>query len=96
MSTPIALAVGSLIGGGMSLFGSKKSDDMPSAPPAPPPMPELPKAPTEEQASYNKSKARDKERKRNLARAGRSSTILTGALGDTTEAKTSKKTLLGS
>ena len=89
------LLIGSLVGGLGSLFGSKnKSKDI--SPPTPPSMPELPKAPDKAQANFNKAQARDKERRKRLSQAGRSSTILTGALGDTTEATTSRKTLLGS
>lgn len=39
--------------------------------------------------------ARDEETRRRRAAAGRASTLLTGAQGDTSQANTSNKTLLG-
>ena len=62
---------------------------MPSLPPAPEP----PKAP--ELTAEEKAKIAEDERKREMKRKGRKSTILTGPLGVEEEAKVQKKTLLG-
>ena len=69
---------------------------MPILPPAPlpPPMPPPPPAPPQE---IDRSEEEKAERMAVLARKrqGRRSTILTGALGDTSEAGAYKKRLLG-
>ena len=46
-------------------------------------------------ADQDAARAGDDERKRRLAATGRSDTILTGGLGDTSQANTSGKKLLG-
>ena len=85
-----------------SLFSSPK---VPSPPP-PAPMPVLPPAPApppppppppEPPAEIDKSAEEMEARKAVLARKrkGRQSTIMTGALGDTSEASAYKKKLLG-
>ncbi|UZP67374.1 hypothetical protein N1030_17530 [Desulfovibrio mangrovi] len=64
----------------------------PPAPVAPPP----PDPPKEVEGETEESKkARDNERKAQLAALGRDSTIITGALGDTSQANVNKKQLLG-
>lgn len=50
-------------------------------------------APQEQDAAV--VSARDDEERRRRAAAGRSSTLLTGAQGDTSQANTGSKTLLG-
>lgn len=65
----------------------------PPAPVAPPPPPDPP-AEVEGETEESK-KARDNERKAQLAAMGRESTIITGSLGDSTQANVSKKQLLG-
>lgn len=62
------------------------------APLPPPPAPIKP--PTRDDPSVNE--AARAARRRRLAMKGRGSTILTGAMGDETEANIGKKTLLGS
>mgnify|MGYP003111024517 FL=1 len=64
----------------------------PAPPPPPPPMP-APVVPTRSDADIRA--ARENERKRRLAAAGRQSTILTSGQGVTEEATTTKSTLLG-
>lgn len=66
----------------------------PKAPkmPAPPPPPEIPDPPTRDDPAVNAEAAA--ERRRRLAMKGRKSTILTGSLGDTSEANVGK-TILG-
>ena len=71
-------------------MGSLFSPKMP-APPAPPPIPETPTVSDEEKAAIAAEQAAV-ERKRK----GRKSTILTGPLGDVSDAEIEKKTLLGS
>lgn len=66
---------------------SAKKPDAPTPPPPPPP------APTENVAEV--TAARDKERRRMAAGLGKKSTMLTGALGDTSAAPVQQKTLLG-
>jgi len=74
-------------------MGGILSPMRPPAPPPPPaPMP-APVAPTRSDADIRA--ARDNERKRRLASAGRQSTILTSGQGVTEEASTTKATLLG-
>ncbi|MFV1129680.1 hypothetical protein, partial [Klebsiella pneumoniae] len=58
-----------------------------------PAAPEVQAAPQEQDQAVVDS--RDEETRRRRAAAGRSSTLLTGAQGDTSAAKTSGKTLLG-
>jgi hypothetical protein len=70
-------------------MGSLFSPKMPALPPAPEP----PKAP--ELTEAEKSKIAEDERKREMKRKGRKSTILTGPLGVEEEATVEKKTLLG-
>jgi len=69
----------------MCIFPSPPSPPKPPPPPPPPPTRDDPEVNAEAQA----------KRKRVLSQKGRQSTILTGALGDTSEANTGKKTLLG-
>lgn len=64
-----------------------------SAPPAPPPPTPAPPAPTENAAEV--TAARDRERRRIALAAGKKSTMLTGADGDTSAAPTTMKSLLG-
>ncbi len=59
-----------------------------------PAVPETPET-VEQEESGAVAAAADKARKAAALAAGRSSTILTGALGDTSEAAVSRKTLLG-
>ena len=61
--------------------------------PSVPSAPEVQAAPQEQDAAV--IDARDEETRRRRAAAGRNSTLLTGAQGDTTAANTSGKTLLG-
>jgi len=63
---------------------------MPDPPPPPPPP-----APTPTVDDAEVVKSRDRERRRIALAQGMRSTILTGALGDTTQAPTGQKTLLG-
>ena len=70
-------------------MGSLFSPKMPALPPAPEP----PKAP--ELTAEEKAKIAEDERKREMKRKGRKSTILTGPLGVEEEATVEKKTLLG-
>ncbi len=70
---------------------------------APEAAPELPESPTQAKApgtdktkaEFNSQRARDDERRRAASRQGRSNTILTGSLGVSSPAQTSRKTLLG-
>lgn len=61
--------------------------------PAPPPVQPLPEPP--ELTDEEKAKIAEDERKREMKRKGRKSTILTGPLGVEEEATVQKKTLLG-
>ena len=61
------------------------------APPPPPPPPDPP--PTRDDPAVNAEAAA--ERRRRLAMKGRKSTILTGSLGDTSEANIGKSILGG-
>ena len=61
--------------------------------PAPPPVQPLPEPP--ELSEEDKAKIAEDERKREMKRKGRKSTILTGPLGVEEEATIQKKTLLG-
>lgn len=61
--------------------------------PSVPAAPEVQAAPQEQDQAVVDS--RDEETRRRRAAAGRSSTLLTGAQGVTTQANTSGKTLLG-
>ena len=63
-----------------SIFGGQKA-------PAP--------APTPTRSDAEVKAASEKERKRLLAKQGRRSTVKTGGQGDTSEAPTAKKKLLG-
>ena len=67
----------------------------PKMPPLPPvqPLPEPPKA---ELSQEEKDRIASEQRAMERKRKGRRSTIFTGPLGDTEEAETEKKTLLGS
>ena len=71
------------IGGGAPKAGKVKA--APVAPPVVTPM----------DADVDARKAGDEERRKRMAASGRSDTILTGGLGDMTQAFTGKKTLLG-
>ena len=62
--------------------------------PAPPPPPEPIAPPTRDDPRVNEEASA--LRRRRLAMKGRKSTILTGSMGDETEANIGKKTLLGS
>jgi len=68
------------------------SPKMPSLPPVQP-LPELPSA---ELSAAEKQKIADEQATVERKRKGRKSTILTGPLGDTSDAELEKKTLLGS
>lgn len=61
--------------------------------PSVPAAPEIQAAPQEQDQAVVDS--RDEEPRRRRAAAGRASTLLTGAQGDTSTANTSGKTLLG-
>ncbi|EPV6100125.1 hypothetical protein ACV8AU_001133 [Escherichia coli] len=61
--------------------------------PSVPSAPEVQAAPQEQDAAV--IDARDEETRRRRAAAGKNSTLLTGAQGDTSAANTSGKTLLG-
>ena len=61
--------------------------------PSVPSAPEIQAAPQEQDAAV--VSARDDEARRRRAAAGRASTLLTGSQGDTSQANTSNKTLLG-
>jgi hypothetical protein len=61
--------------------------------PPPPPPPEIPDPPTRDDPAVNAEAAA--ERRRRLAMKGRKSTILTGSLGDTSEANVGKTVLGG-
>lgn len=60
----------------------------------PPPLPAEPETLREEEADAVR-RASDKAKKAAALAGGRKSTILTGTLGDTTQAEVSRKTLLG-
>ena len=70
----------------------------PKMPPLPPvqPLPEPPAAVPEEISPEKKEEIAKEQAAVERKRRGRKSTILTGPLGDVTEAETEKKTLLGS
>jgi hypothetical protein len=70
-----------------SIFSPK----MPSLPPVQP----LPAPPSTELSAEEKDRIAAEQRALERKRKGRKSTILTGPLGDMTEAETEKKTLLG-
>ena len=67
----------------------------PKMPPLPPVQP-LPTPPPAELSQEEKDRIASEQRAMERKRKGRKSTILTGPLGDTEEAETEKKTLLGS
>ena len=67
----------------------------PKMPPLPPVQP-LPPPPSTELSQEEKDRIASEQRAMERKRKGRRSTILTGPLGDTEEAETEKKTLLGS
>jgi len=67
----------------------------PKMPPLPPVQP-LPEAPSTEVSQEEKDRIAAEQAKIERKRKGRKSTILTGPLGDETEAEIEKKTLLGS
>ena len=67
----------------------------PKKPPLPPVQP-LPTPPSTELSQEEKDRIASEQRAMERKRKGRRSTILTGPLGDTEEAETEKKTLLGS
>jgi len=68
------------------------SPKMPSLPPVQP----LPEPPSAELSAAEKQKIADEQAALERKRKGRKSTILTGPLGDTSDAELEKKTLLGS
>lgn len=70
-------------------MGSIFSPKMPALPPVQP-LPETP-----ELSEEDKARIAEDERKREMKRKGRKSTILTGPLGVEEEATIEKKTLLG-
>ena len=72
-------------------MGSIFSPKMPSLPPVQP----LPPAPSTELSPEEKKKIAAEQAEIERKRKGRQSTILTGPLGDLTEAELEKKTLLG-
>ena len=67
----------------------------PKMPPLPPVQP-LPTPPSTEVSAEEKERIAAEQAKIERKRKGRKSTILTGPLGDTTEAEIEQKTLLGS
>ena len=67
----------------------------PKIPPLPPVQP-LPTPPSTKLSQEEKDRIASEQRAMERKRKGRRSTILTGPLGDTEEAETEKKTLLGS
>ena len=67
----------------------------PKMPPLPPVQP-LPTPPPAELSQEEKDRIAADQRAMERKRKGRKSTILTGPLGETDEAETEKKTLLGS
>lgn len=73
----------------MCMGGSKpKAATIKPAPIAPPVI-------TPIDADVDAKRAGDEERRKRIAASGRSDTILTGGLGDLSQAFTGKKTLLG-
>jgi len=66
----------------------------PKMPPLPPVQP-LPAPPSTELSQEEKDRIAAEQAALDRKRKGRKSTILTGPLGDMTEAETEKKTLLG-
>ena len=75
-------------------MGSIFAPKMPSMPL--PPVQPLPVAPSTEVSSEEKERIASEQAAIQRKRKGRSSTILTGPLGDTTESEIETKTLLGS
>lgn len=73
----------------MCLFGGGGS----TAPTAPPPIMAAPSVPNKTANKQDSDAARDAERKRALAASGPKDTILTGALGDQSQANVKKETL---
>ena len=73
----------------MSSIFSPKMPPFPTVQPLPPP-------PSTELSQEEKDRIASEQRAMERKRKGRKSTILTGPLGDTEEAETEKKTLLGS
>ena len=73
-------------------MGSIFSPKMPALPPVQP----LPEAPSTELSQEEKDRIAAEQAALERKRKGRKSTILTGPLGDTTEAEIEQKTLLGS
>jgi len=65
-------------------------------PPALPPVQPAPEPPSSEISQEEKDRIAAEQAKIERKRRGRKSTILTGPLGDETEAEIEKKTLLGS
>ena len=72
-------------------MGSLFKPKMPTLPPGQP----LPTPPTPEVSQEEKDRIAAEQAALERKRKGRKSTILTGPLGDTEEAETEKKTLLG-
>ena len=72
-------------------MGSLFKPKMPTLPPVQP----LPTPPTPEVSQEEKDRIVAEQAALERKRKGRKSTILTGPLGDTEEAETEKKTLLG-
>ena len=72
-------------------MGSLFKPKMPTLPPVQP----LPTPPTPEVSQEEKDRIAAEQAALDRKRKGRKSTILTGPLGDMTEAETEKKTLLG-
>ena len=72
-------------------MGSLFKPKMPNLPPVQP----LPTPPTPEVSQEEKDRIAAEQAALERKRKGRKSTILTGPLGDTEEAETEKKTLLG-
>ena len=65
-------------------------------PPALPPVQPMPEPPSAELSAEEKKKVADEQAAMERKRRGRKSTILTGPLGDVSDAEIEKKTLLGS
>lgn len=74
----------------MCFSGGNKSNP---APPPPPPAP--PRVPNRKADRDQTQAARTDEKQRAALSVGQKNTVLTGPLGDTTQANVKKKTLLG-
>lgn len=75
----------------MCIFQGPKQQQAPAAPPPPPTVPNSKNKETQQALSG----AREKQRLQAASAKGTEDTILTSPFGDTTQANTKKKTLLG-